>query len=555
MSPSLMTYWRTLRHLRREQIWGRLQRHLPKRPVADAPPPSLRQRRGSFAAPILRAGPIRSGSRFDFLNRSADVTTASDWDDEGVAKLWRYNLHYFDWLRETAAPSRIDDDSAWIDRWIAENPPGRGTGWEPYPLSLRIVNWIVWFSTIGKTTPGRLESLAMQARYLDRSIETHLLGNHLFVNAKALVFAGTFFAGDEAECWRAHGLEILRAQLHEQVLSDGGHFEGSPMYHALILEDVLDLAALGVAYPDAIRAADLGLSDVVQRMHGWLERMSHPDGDISYFNDATFGIAPTHAVLVSYARRVGIDSDRAPASAAVAMPASGYARLSMGSIVCIFDGGRVGPDYIPGHAHADTLSFELSIGGERLITNSGTSTYDRGSEREWERGTSAHSTVMIDGQNSAETWASFRVGRRPNVTPIETGETFDSAWAACAHDGYHHLPGRPIHRRRIAVAATGVEVADTIDGAGEHELAGFLHVHPGILVDAGENGSVLLTTPSGTAVKVHIEGAADVAVTQGRFAEGFGKVVARPTIAWRWRGALPHDVRTHIRIRGAGSCA
>jgi hypothetical protein len=115
------------------------------------------------------------------------------------------------------------------------------------------------------------------------------------------------------------------------------------------------------------------------------------------------------------------------------------------------------------------------------------------------------------------------------------------------------LPGRPIHRRRVTVSAAGIEVIDTIDGAGAHDVAGFLHVHPGVRVDSGENGRVLLTTPSGAAVDVHIEGADDVAVTQGRFAEGFGKLVARPTIAWRRRGALPHTVRTHVRIRDAGS--
>ncbi len=53
-----------------------------------------------------------------------------------------YNLHYFDWIN--ARDSSDDIAARWIMRWIAENPAPGGNGWEPYPLSLRIVNWIKW---------------------------------------------------------------------------------------------------------------------------------------------------------------------------------------------------------------------------------------------------------------------------------------------------------------------------------------------------------------------------------------------------------------------------
>jgi uncharacterized heparinase superfamily protein len=92
---------------------------------------------------------------------------------------------------------------------------------------------------------SRLESLALQARYLAETVEYHLLGNHLLANAKALVFVGAFFEGGaRRRAGSASGLRILASQLPEQVLDDGGHFERSPMYHSLILEDVLDLVNL-----------------------------------------------------------------------------------------------------------------------------------------------------------------------------------------------------------------------------------------------------------------------------------------------------------------------
>jgi hypothetical protein len=128
--------------------------------------------------------------------------TSADWDRSEQSKLWIYNLHYFEWLREAIASERVADDAAWLDRWISENPVGRGAGWEPYPISLRTVNWIIWFLTFGRGTRMHFDSLVTQVRHLVRSIEYHLYGNHLLANAKALICAGTFFEGPEADIWR-----------------------------------------------------------------------------------------------------------------------------------------------------------------------------------------------------------------------------------------------------------------------------------------------------------------------------------------------------------------
>lgn len=160
---------------------------------------------------------------------------------------------------------------------------GAGNGWEAYPLSLRIANWVKWALCGGELSERAVESLVLQARYLARSVEYHLLGNHLFANAKALVFAGAFFAGREAEGWLRRGLAILEREVGEQVLADGGHFERSPMYHALILEDVLDLLNLAGAFPEAFgEERRLHWSRTAGRMLGWLERMTHPDGRITH---------------------------------------------------------------------------------------------------------------------------------------------------------------------------------------------------------------------------------------------------------------------------------
>ncbi|MBN8955487.1 MAG: alginate lyase family protein [Rhizobiales bacterium] len=497
----------------------------------------------------MRHGPVRTGESFRFLSVEATLTAPSDWDNESRSKLWRYNLHYFDWLKEKAASERTAEDGLWIDRWITDNPAGRGTGWEPYPLSLRIVNWIVWFLTIGEATPSRLASLATQVRALENSLEFHLLGNHLFANAKALVFAGSFFRGDEADRWRTQGLALLRDELPEQILPDGGHFELSPMYHALILEDVLDLIGLERTYAEPATGplAHLRLSDIAARMSRWLQTMCHPDGEISYFNDAAFGIAPPPHEVFECARARGISVELEKTEKTL-MPSSGYAAIAVGPFHILFDCGRVGPDYIPGHAHADTLSFELSVGAERLISNSGTSTYAWGADRQRERSTAAHSTVVIDNENSAEVWGSFRVGRRPDVGPISSGDDGDSRWIECHHRGYAHLPGSPIHRRRIAVRTDSVEIVDDIEGSREHHVSGFFHLHPGVQVSANGDGRFELATPEGSRLMMEITGAQTTETFESQFAITFGHTVSRTALAWHWRGELPVRIRTRLEL-------
>jgi len=445
----------------------------------------------------------------------------------------------------------VADDAAWLDRWIADNPVGRGAGWEPYPISLRTVNWIIWFMTFDRGTQSHFESLATQVRHLMRSIEYHLCGNHLLANATALVFAGTFFQGPEADNWRCRGLELLEDQIREQILADGAHFELSPMYHSLILEGVLDLLGLGRAYSDVLAEpiAAMGLREVACRMAQWLAHIRHPDGQIPYFNDAAFGIAPEPGDLLSYAKRQGVVGNYSNDHLTVLRP-SGLAIFSRPPFHVIFDCGRIGPDYLPAHAHADTLSFELSLGGNRLISNSGTSTYERGGEREWERSTSAHATVEVDGVSSAETWATFRVGRRPNVGPLQFEADQRLDWVETWHDGFRHLPGLPIHRRRITAMAGEICIADWVEGSGVHSIRGILPIHPDVHIEKLNEKAFKLRSPGGLTAELVIDGPAEATATTGRIALGFGFTVPRPLIEWRWRGTLPISVETRFGSGG-----
>ncbi|NJD61581.1 MAG: heparinase, partial [Deltaproteobacteria bacterium] len=465
---SLSLYLHTVRHLRPCQVYGRVFRLLP-RPLPPALP-ALRRRenRGEWVLPARREPSMTGPSRFRILNVERNIDGRDDWNAPEIPKLWLYHLHYFDDLNARGNRERKAWHEPWIARWIRENPPPRGNGWEPYPTSLRIVNWIKWALGGGALSGEAARSLAAQAGYLERRLETHLLGNHLFANAKALAFAGLFFKGDAPDRWLKKGMKILRGEVREQVLPDGGHFERSPMYHGIILEDLLDLVNLvrsfGAEAGGECGGSAEGWEETAARMLSWLRVMCHPDGEIALLNDAAFGIAPRPSELEAYARRLGVQPAAVPRDGATSLAESGYVRIQEADAVLLLDVGPLGPDYLPAHGHADTLTFELSLHGGRVIVDSGTSVYDVGPDRRYQRGTSAHNTVVVDGLDSSEVWGSFRVARRAKPFGLRIDEREGEISVECAHDGYLRLPGRVVHRRTWTVSPGRLSVEDVLAG-------------------------------------------------------------------------------------------
>jgi uncharacterized heparinase superfamily protein len=520
-----------------------------------SPPPTFPEWQAASALQPLEAGEFR------FLNVTYAPSGCIPWSSGGLSRLWLYHLNYFDFVNlDLSAPQhRIHLRKALelAGDWCRQNKTGREIGWEPYPLSLRIVNWLKFLirnaptaEALGEATTLSLllASLRIQALALEGRLETHLLANHLVKNIKALMFAGALLEVPESSRWWEKGEKLLQRELTEQILPDGGHIERSPTYHAQVLEDLLDLQALVEACGRASKNCAELLSQHVTRMADFLRSILHPDDEISLFNDSALGVARAPRELLTRAgESLEVSSNDSPQ--VTVHPETGYAvlRAPRSESCLVFDCGPVGPDYQPGHGHCDVLSYELSLHGRRVVVDTGVSTYERCAERVYERSTAAHNTLRIDGEEQAEVWASFRVGRRPRVGRPEGGEIKRLYFVQGVHYAYQHRG--VVHSRIIALTPRqSWLVIDSLNGKGTHRVESFIHFHPAVRVEILNNSARGSAGEGGTRwairfgehqyfLTTHWRG--DLAERESWYAPEFGLRQRQTTLHWTWKGDLP----------------
>jgi uncharacterized heparinase superfamily protein len=448
------------------------------------------------------------GNKFEFLNRAHDFGAQIDWNTPAQSRLWLYNLHYFDFALD---PSRRP---AWIastiQDWIAANPPRKSVGWEPYPVSLRVVNWIKFDlqsdMPLALSTAGR-RSLYRQVWWLENNLEREIQANHLLKNAKALLFGGAYFSGADGRRWLRKGKRLFFGEVKNQFLADGAHYERSAMYHAIALEDMLDVLSLSVGSPGLFTRSEL--SQLISRVAAalaYLRDISLPADRLPMFNDSVAGIAPHLQSLVAYARAILPSLDRAPPASvgAINRSAVGFFGYRHEGEMMLIDAGAPAPSYQPGHSHCSLLSFELTIGGRPLIVDSGVHDYENTPLRHLLRSTQAHNTVRIDREEQSDIWGAFRMGRRAKCDDISLEVQLPQRFRFSArHDGYTRQRGAPVHRRTITCdVARRWHVLDEITGRGRHHLESFLHFHPDAQIHGSEGTYIVSDESTGVRYRV-----------------------------------------------------
>jgi len=330
-----------------------------------------------------------------------------DWNYCGQGKLWNYNLQYFNYLHDDSvrSPERLELLKSFSHDFLSNLVPP-----EPYPVSLRIINTLLFHLRFPIEDEIVKKALLLQIDYLENNLEFHILANHLLENAIALYIASVFI---DDKRLNKKATKLLLNQLGVQILPDGGHFECSPMYQSILLSRLLLAIELSTQSDLCNNSTTNILRENAKKMLSWIKAYSFPDGSWALMNDAAIEIAPTTNQLFSAAKFLNIKIENHP------LRESGFRKLVGNNWEAIVKIGPIQPSYQPGHSHADINSFCLWFNGKQLIVDPGTSTYSISEQRDKERSTLSHNTVSVLGMNQSDVWGGFRIGKRAKTNIIK----------------------------------------------------------------------------------------------------------------------------------------
>lgn len=443
-----------------------------------------------------------NGKTFSFLNQSKQFYDKIDWNYDEYGKLWTYNLNYFDFLNQKEISKEYGIEL--ILDYIA-NDNVLKDGKEPYPISLRGINWIKFLSKNKIVNPKIDKILYNHYQTLSLNLEYHLLANHLLENGFSLLF-GAYYFQDKKLYNTAE--KILREELEEQILKDGGHFELSPMYHQIILHRLLDCISLLGQNDWKNKEMLTFLKEKASNMLSWLQKVTFKNGTIPMVNDSTYDIAPSSPQLFEYAKSLDLTWNGNHK-----LSDSGYRKFTTASYELFIDVGDIQPSYQPGHTHSDTFNFELYYKETPIFVDTGISTYEKNELRQAERETSSHNTVQIANQEQSDVWGGFRVGRRAKIVNFQ--ET--SNMVKASHNGYKKYGF--IHERSFESKEDEIMIVDKLSKPSNQQAKAYFHFHPSIDNIKINKNNVTLNS----IIELSFAGCESINLENYNYAKGFNK--------------------------------
>lgn len=400
------------------------------------------------------------------------------------------DLHGFSWLADLFA-NGSDDARAragvLLSDWVSHNRKWQELSWRPDILGERLSAWLSFyeFLTAGQdsTRAMLLEMALIQARHLGHCCSQAPDDARKFKAIQGLIFAAICLPG--AESLLDQSFELLEKEIRAQVFPDGGHIERNPSRLLGVLSRFNQIRALLLT---AHVETPLGLQGVIDRMTPMLRALRHGDGGLALFNG---GLKEERSLIDTVLADTGVRG-----KALTSAPHSGFQRLAAGRTVIIADTGKP----ISTSAHAGTLSFEMSIGKDRLVVNCGSVSSEGENWLAAVRATVAHSTLSVDGRDSMECDHDGHVTYAPKNVECTRREADGAVWLDAFHDGYTKSVGI-LHRRKFFLDASGEDFRgeDQIEGSGGKTFAVRFHLHPGVHASHVQGRSAILLKLAGGA--------------------------------------------------------
>ena len=457
-----------------------------------------------------------------------------------------------------------------VDSWLAACPYPKGANWcASLEHAIRLTNWAFAWQLLGADgapifagRDGRafrrrwLAGIYQHCHFIDRHFSRHSsANNHLLGEATGLFIASLNWPfWRESARWRDRARAEIAREALLQTYEDGVNREQAVWYHHSVA-DMLLMAGLFA------RANGCGFDETYWRalesMLDFLASIMDAGGNVPAIGDADQGVlvrlAPAQpwpgvyrsllasgAVLFgraefrlkagglddktrwllgddTEARFAAVAGPQAPLPVRRSFPRAGYYILgdrfeTAAEVRIVADAGALGYLSIAAHGHADALAFTLSVGGSPLLVDSGTFAYH--TELPWRhyfRGTSAHNTVMVDGEDQSLFAGAFLWLQHAEATVEEFTCSPALQLLVARHDGYRRLADPVRHRRswQYDTASATLTVCDELLCAGTHAAEIFWHFAPECQVAYADG----MVTAQRDGIRVEVQPPASLAVT------------------------------------------
>jgi uncharacterized heparinase superfamily protein len=437
-------------------------------------------------------------NKFTFLNSSKKLDNLDIWYLNESDDLWNFHLNYFDYLADLLYEYNLlgnfeylDKGKELIDKWIKGSAVFNKVTWAPYTISLRLINWISYYSNlvksnlIEKVPTNALDSIFKQNEYLKLNLEHDVLGNHLFENIKTIIITEHFFNKKMSAQKYIYKMNKL---LSKQLYKDGCHIEKSTSYHIILLSGVLDILEILEPY-------DYNLDDLTAYgylMYRFYKEIRYSENDYPLLNDSNFTMTERIVDIDSKALRV-FKTDSINKKVKTLNILSGYFVYNYNYMRMVVDLGDLGPDYLLAHSHNDILNFELSYFNEKYIVDTGVYDYNFSDNRFYSKSTSAHNTVKVSNLEQSDVWGTFRIAYRPKKV---THKIYNHDNLS-VYSGSYNYKKKYLHNRKFFMTINNtIVISDKLITNKVFSYKSFLNFSPNVLIIKKEDYLILKNTIS-----------------------------------------------------------
>lgn len=470
-----------------------------------------------------------------------------------IKLIWDYSRAHALFLNSIHGASRLDDNVAFLRRWLTANANTDGHAWTcAMDVALRAVNWVFADGLNGGALARRLGArdwaqwLWRHGFVIWRRLESRMIpSNHYLANLLGLQVIGSLFPKDSsARTWRQFAIDEFPRALLAQTRTDGGLNEASLRYHAFVTEMALVFRlASTTPWPAGAEARLASMCEIIANLRD-------ASGDVFPFGDDDSGrvLALDHAtstgrtdVLLGLAE-VLLGRKFRPATSSV-YPASGWAVQRQGDWVMAAEFGGVGLRGLGGHAHNDDLSFCLEWKGRSVVVDPGTYAYTWNFEaRNRFRSVLSHNTLILDGEEPLPLTANAFFLPGPD-SPLKVLRQPNGSWTL-----FRQLKNEVRHQRTMHTGGDGnVAIEDAVDGTRCHRMEWRFHIHPDWNVTVHDS-QFILTAKDRSALCLEVNcPTATLRTISGEFSPGYGHVQSCTVAIVTAENSLPVQARFVFR--------